>query len=246
MGTNNWSRRTFIKRASHCLGGVALAGLGAGGISSCTELGLGRTLERARQEGTIKVGVAGERPYGFTDRGRVTGQAPELARVIFGNLGIPEIDAKEVSFSSLIPSLRTELFDVIAAGMAILPERCGEILFSDPDYCAQTAFLIRKGSPAEGITTFGDIADDPDIKLGTLGKGAVEYGVAIDSGVQDGQITAIAEQADAFGSLEDGRIDAFALTRASYTLAGVLFLVVSIIAALLVQLLEYVLRRKHA
>lgn len=217
MTGTHWTRRQVLRRTAYGVGAAALGGAGAAMVGGCTKLGVVQTVESLRSEGSVRVGVAGERPYGFTLKGTVTGQAPELARAIFAELGVEELDATEVPFSSLIPSLETEIFDVICAGMAVLPERCDQVLFSDPDYCAQTAFLIRDGSAADGITNFDDVAGNPDIKIATLGTGAVEYGTAIAAGVQRNQITPIAEQADAFAALEDGRIDALTLTRAALT-----------------------------
>lgn len=217
MTGTTWTRRQVLGRSAYGVGAAAIAGPASVVLGGCTKLGTARTVESLRSEGSVRVGVAGERPYGFTLKGTVTGQAPELARAIFVELGVEELDATEVPFSSLIPSLETEIFDVICAGMAVLPERCGQVLFSDPDYCAQTAFLIKDGSAADGIATFDDVASNPEIKIATLGTGAVEYGTAIAAGVQKDQITPIAEQADAFAALEDGRIDALTLTRAALT-----------------------------
>lgn len=217
MTGSHWTRRQVLRRTAYAVGAAAIGTAGATTVGGCTKLGVVRTVESLRSEGSVRVGVAGERPYGFTLKGTVTGQAPELARAIFVEMGVEDLDATEVPFSSLIPSLETEIFDVICAGMAVLPERCDQVLFTDPDYCAQTAFLIRDGSAADGITNFDDVAGNPDIKIATLGTGAVEYGTAIAAGVQRDQITPIAGQADAFAALEDGRIDALTLTRAALT-----------------------------
>ena len=215
MNQSNWSRRTFLQRTVAGTGGLALAGFGLGSLSGCSRVGEGNTLADAQDSGTIKIGIAGEKPYGYTEGGKVTGQAPEVARAVFKNLGIDKIEAEEVSFSTLINGLNNETFDVVAAGMFITPERCEQAIFSEPDYCMTTAFLVRVGSPAEGIKNFKDVAANPDIKLATLGEGAVEYGYARANGVPAKQITGIGEQADAYEQLLAGRVHAVALTRLS-------------------------------
>lgn len=48
----------------------------------------GSALERARKAGVLRVGIAGERPYGYADAaGRVTGAQPEVARAVLATLG---------------------------------------------------------------------------------------------------------------------------------------------------------------
>lgn len=210
------SRRVFLNRTLAGFGGVAALGVGAGSLVSCTRTGAGDTLQRAQEEGVIKVGIANEKPFGYKEGDKVTGQAPELARAIFKRLGIDTMQAETVTFDALPDSLNNETFDVIAAGMFITPERCDAVIFSNPDYCMQTALLILKGSPAEGAASFEDVAANPDIKLGTMGTGVVEYGWALESGVPEEQITpGFDDQATAVRALANGQIHALALTRLS-------------------------------
>lgn len=205
------SRRRFLRGA----GGLALAGAGASLFGGCTRIGQGDALEKARESGTIRIGIANEKPFGFMSGGEVTGQAPVVAQEVFRRMGIPNMQARTVAFGALPDQLNNELFDVAAAGMFINAERCGSVLFSDPDYMMQTAFLIRKNSPAEGITGFTDVAKNPEIRLLTMGKIA-EYNAAIGQGVPDRQITTgFTVATDAVAALADGRYDALALTRLS-------------------------------
>lgn len=205
------SRRDFLKRS-----GLLVAVVSAGPIVAACQPGAERaaTLERAREQGFIRVGFANEAPYGFADAsGNLTGEAPEVAREVMSRLGVPELDGVLTTFGSLIPGLQAGRFDLIAAGMFITPERCQQILFSDPDYCVEQAFLVEQGNPF-GIQRYEDIAADPDIELGVL-TGAVELGQAQDSGVPDGQINRFDSPADLLEALRGGRIDAVALTTIS-------------------------------
>src|SRR5215208_1574886 len=88
------------------------------------------TLERAKREGFIRVGFANEAPYGFaTPDGKLTGEAPEVAKAVLAKIGIPQVDGVLTEFGSLIPGLKAGRFDIIAAGMFINPKRCAEIAF---------------------------------------------------------------------------------------------------------------------
>lgn len=161
-------------------------------------------------DGTVRIGIANEVPYGYEgEDGEATGEAPELARAILGELGIDNIEATVVEFGSLIPGLLADQYDMIAAGMFINPERAEQVVFSDPDYCADTSFAVVEGNP-HGLETFESFLEN-DAILGVLG-GAVEETYAIETGIADGQISRFGDTPSLVDALTAGRIDAFALT----------------------------------
>ncbi len=173
----------------------------------------GSTLARAREQGYITVGFANEAPYGFANEsGEVTGEAPEVAKAVFAALGIAEVQGVVTTFSSLIPGLQAGRFDVIAAGMFINPDRCGQILFSDPDYCIPQAFAVKTGNPM-GLASYEDVASS-DAQLGVL-SGGVEEGYALELGVPDDRITRFDEATSLAEGLQAGRVDVIAATSLS-------------------------------
>ena len=208
----SWARRDFLRR-------VGVAGLAAvaapAALVACTTVSNapGSTLENARSTGTIRVGIANEAPYGFTDpSGKVTGESVEVARAVLGALGINDVQATTVEFGSLIPALNARQFDMVTAGMFINPERCANAAFSDPDYTAPTAFLVPTGNP-QGIATFDDVRDK-GLRLAVL-SGAVEQGYAQKSGVPDTQLQVVDTQNTMLQVVTAGRVDAGALTNIS-------------------------------
>jgi len=213
MTQRGWSRRDFLRRTATA-GAVAVGGsvfLGAcqstgGGAAA----GGGSVLENARSAGSIRIGIAGEEPYGFTDvSGNVTGEAPEVARVVLQAMGIAEVQAEQVDFGSLIPALNANRYDMVCAGMNITPERCGQAAFSIPDYTALTAFLVPAGNP-EQIATFEDVAAK-GLPLAVL-SAAVEQGYAEAAGVPAGNITPFDDQNALLQAVTAGRAYAAALT----------------------------------
>ena len=208
-----WSRRQVLR--STLLGAAAIGAPGLlGACSKSAEAKKSGVLAAARKQGFIRVGFANEAPFGFADAaGRLTGQAPEVARAIFKELGVPELQGALTEFGSLIPGLRAGRFDVIAAGMFINPERCKQILFSVPDYCSRVAFLVRTGNPA-GITRYEDVAKKADLRLGVL-SGAVEADYAMGAGVPERQLVTFNDPPSGVEGLISGRIDAFSLTSIS-------------------------------
>jgi ectoine/hydroxyectoine ABC transporter solute-binding protein len=175
--------------------------------------GSGSTLERARRAGAIRVGISGEQPYGYTDlSGRVTGAQPEVARAVLATLGVATLEAVQVAFERLIPGLRDGQFDLVTAGMTIVPDRCAQVAFSRPDFVAPPAFLVREGNPRR-IRTFDDVARS-GIRLAVL-SGSVELTYARAAGVAEDKLETVDSQLALFTSVADRRVPAGALTAIS-------------------------------
>ncbi len=172
------------------------------------------TLERARQDGFIRVGFANEAPFGFaTPEGKLTGEAPEVAKAVLKAIGIPQVDGVLTEFGSLIPGLKAKRFDIIAAGMFITPKRCAEIAFSDPSYGIGQAMLVKSGNPKK-IVDYGSIVANKDLKLAVM-AGAVEAGYAKDAGIPLAQLVVLPDQSSLLAAVQAGRADAAALTALS-------------------------------
>lgn len=193
---------------------VALVAVGCSdsdddGASSDDSAGGGSSglLAELQEQGSITVGIANEVPYGFEDEdGSVTGEAPEVARVVLAELGIDELEAEVVEFGALINGLQAGQFDMIAAGMFINPERAEQILFSDPDYCVGEAFAVPEGNP-DDISDYASVVENGDVTIAIL-SGAVEEGYAETAGVPDDQIELFTDVNAQYDALEAGRVDA--------------------------------------
>ncbi|MPY96687.1 MAG: ectoine/hydroxyectoine ABC transporter substrate-binding protein EhuB [Actinophytocola sp.] len=182
--------------------GVAATGLVT--ATGCGSEGASTSFKEAQRTGTIKVGFANEAPYGFIDEtGRLTGEAPEVARAVLKPLGITELAGELADFRQLIPGLKANRYAFVAAGMFINPSRCADAAFSIPDYQVESAFLVPKGNP-KGITRFTDIPGK-DVLIAVL-TGAVELGYAVEAGVPEEQIVTLGDQDSVFRAVQDGRV----------------------------------------
>jgi polar amino acid transport system substrate-binding protein len=225
-------RRQFLRRAS-----LAAVGLGAARVlaacgedasgtdtagaagsepasdaatttSSAAGISESALLDTARERGFVNIGISDGPPASLLDDdGRASGWAPEAARAIFQELGVPDVQGILVDWGSLIPGLLSERFDVIAASMWIRPERCQEVIFSDPLECSLEALGVAVGNPL-GLNTYGDFLGKPEARLGVISGTAAEAVVA-DLGIPEGQITVFQSLTDAFDAREADRIDAF-------------------------------------
>lgn len=170
------------------------------------------TLERIRQAGAVPIGYANEAPYAYVDpeTGAVTGESPEIARVILERMGLGRVEGVLTEFGSLIPALKADRFDLIAAGMYITPERCEQIAFSNPTYGIGQAFLVKEGNPLD-LHGYEDIAAHARARLGVV-AGGVELGYARALEIPDGRIVVLPDAPSAVAAVQAGRVDAYAGT----------------------------------
>ena len=170
------------------------------------------TLAQARDKGTIRVGYANEAPYAYYDpeQDRLTGEAPEIARHVFKEMGIAKIEGILTEFGALIPGLKANRFDVIAAGMYITPERCKEVTFSNPTYGIGEGFIVQKNNP-KNLHSYEDVAKHVTAKLGVV-AGTVEISYAKALGIPDARLMIFPDALSALAGVQTDRIDAFAAT----------------------------------
>ncbi|MER6713717.1 MULTISPECIES: ectoine/hydroxyectoine ABC transporter substrate-binding protein EhuB [unclassified Streptomyces] len=200
-------------RRSLLAGVAALGAVGAAGcsrVATASDVKGGDLLGRLRAAGVVRLGIAGEIPFGFIDKnGELTGEAPELAKVIFKRLGVDRVQPVPTEFGSLIPGLNSQQFDVVAAGMYVNPERCEQVIFADPDYQMLDAFIVRKGNP-KGLHSYKDVVGKK-AKFAT-GTGYAEIQYAVEAGYEESDILIVPDQVAGLNAVEAGRVDVFAGT----------------------------------
>jgi polar amino acid transport system substrate-binding protein len=195
--------------AAFAAGALALSACGSddGGNGGGEGEAGGNTLEEAREAGSITVGFAGEEPYSFTDEdGELTGATIALHKEIFANLGIDEVEGVLVDWDALIPGLNAGRFDAISAGMSILPERCEQASFGDPEIMYTTAFLVPEGNP-DDLQSMQDVAES-DVTFAAM-SGAIEQGYADQLGIET---MIVQSPQDGLDAVVSGRADVYALT----------------------------------
>jgi len=201
------------KQRSHSF--FALAGLLLAACLTWSTAGAA-TLDELRSNG-IRVAIADEKPYGYMDgNGEARGPGPDVARYVLGEIGIDDIEWVVTSFGDLIPGLQEGRFDMAAAEMAVLPERCEKVIYSQPNTTYGEGLLVRTGNP-HGLRFYADFAKRNDLKVAVL-AGANQLGYLKKLDVPDDKIVPIEENQDAVEAIASGRVDAYAAT--SLTVAG--------------------------
>ncbi|MFB7111359.1 ectoine/hydroxyectoine ABC transporter substrate-binding protein EhuB [Streptomyces sp. NPDC056190] len=205
----NLSRRGFLTRTAAVGGMLTVPGLLAACSKTDSGDGKGSKLEQLKKQGYVKVAYANEAPYGFEEGGQLKGEAPTLHREIFKALGVDELKPTFSEWDGLIPGLQAGKYDVISAGMAIIPERCQKALFSEPEFVSPTAMMVKKGNP-KNLTDLAS-AKSAGATIGVM-SGAVEKGYVTAAGISESGIRTLQKPQDGADAVAQGRIDAFVLT----------------------------------
>ncbi|MCW8155713.1 ectoine/hydroxyectoine ABC transporter substrate-binding protein EhuB [Stutzerimonas stutzeri] len=183
---------------------IACAALASIGFASLTQAD---TLEKIKDSSSVRIGYANETPFAYTALdGSVTGESPEIVRKVFERMEIDTIKPVLTEWGSLIPGLRAGRFDLIAAGMYITPERCKQVLFTDPHYRLLDTLLVAEGNP-KNLRSYEDIANNPEVKIAIM-SGTVNLGYARKAGIKDSQILQVPDTTSQLQAVRGGRADA--------------------------------------
>lgn len=172
------------------------------------------TLDTVMKSHKVTIGIHNRQPWGFrADDGSAAGFHPDLIRAAFERLGVKQVDFVITEFGALIPGLSAERFDMVASGIAITPERCKVVTFSEPDLAVGDSLIVKRGNPL-GIHSYDDIKANPKVRL-TGGRGTLNSKNALDAGVPPAQLTYLGDAQAMLSAILAGRVDAATLSAPS-------------------------------
>lgn len=176
-------------------------------------LSLERTgLGQIRTTGTLRIGYAIEAPYAFLGPdGEVTGESPEIARVVASRLGIQRLVWRATEFSNLISDLGEGEFDVVAAGLFITPERQLQVEFSRPTFRVVPGLLVPEGSSLSQVPASSLDYPSPVAVL----AGSAEEQTCRKQGLPESRLLSLPDAFFAFQALRAGQARSLALSAPS-------------------------------
>lgn len=183
---------------------LALAGL----LLNAPALAAQTLLERAKAGEPVRIGFANEAPYSYKAvDGQFTGSDIALIEAVFKKMGIMKIEGVNTQFGSLIPGLKAGRFDMASSGIYINPDRCKQVIFSEPNFAVGAALLVKSGNP-KNLHSIEDVAKDGSVVLAyTTGGGAMAE-QARKLGVKDEQMVPLPDQPAYIAAIKSGRVDA--------------------------------------
>ena len=128
----------------------------------------GGTLAKIEAAGVLRWGadLQGGAPYIYEDPdvpGAVKGFEVDLAAALAAGLDVkPEFVQND--WSSLVPSLERQTFDIAMNGLEVTPARAGRVLFTRPYYVFTTRLMARRDDPR----IEPDLAKLKGMRVGTL------------------------------------------------------------------------------
>jgi len=197
--------RSRLTRYLGILCGALLALAVAGGAQAAS------LLERAEAGETIRIGYSNEAPFAYqNDEGELDGFVNVAGLAVLEKMGVTNIEGVLTEWGSLIPGLNAGRFDIITAGMYVLPKRCEQVAFTEPMGVFAEAFLVKKGNPLD-LHSFEDVRDNPDAILVTgAGYSTVDHAKRI--GIPEERIMQVPDLAAVLQAVKSGRAHAASAT----------------------------------
>jgi polar amino acid transport system substrate-binding protein len=169
------------------------------------------SLNDVKNNGYIRGASANEVPYSYMDEsGAAKGIGPAVATAVLKSMGVNEINWTVTPFGSLIPGLKAKRYDFVAAEMNILPDRCKQVAFTEPNSSYGEGLLVPTGNPKK-LHSYEDVKKDPSLKVAIV-SGADQLDFLHEVGVPDSQIVMIQANADTLSTIQTKRADAYAAT----------------------------------
>ena len=174
---------------------------------------------KALSGGKITIGIHNQVPWGYkTADGRVAGVHPDMIRAVLEPAGVTNIEFVVVEWGALIPSLISKRIDAVASGMAITPQRCEQVIFSEPDLAIGDGVLVKRGNPLD-IHSYEDVVKNASVRMAG-GRGSSNTENAIKAGIPKDRVQQFQDVQSGVAALLAGRIDA--ITFSTGTAIGIL------------------------
>ena len=127
------------------------------------------------KRGVMRVGLSEFVPWSFKDKdGELRGFEIDVINKLAADMGV-EAEIIPTEWSGLIPSLLTGKFDVIIAGMGIVPERAIKVNFTIPyDYSGMSINANKELAPDWSMEDFNSPDVIISVRLGTTAVDAAQ------------------------------------------------------------------------
>lgn len=147
---------TRVGLVAACIGLVAACGSsGDSGTTSGASHGnpsapkAGGHLGQLQKANSANVGIVNQPPFsGVSPTGGTVGFSPELAKQILFDLGVGNMKPVLGEYGDMIPGLNANRWDFVGASLVVTPQRCGQVIFSNPIVSDYVRIAHKAGSNA--------------------------------------------------------------------------------------------------
>ena len=164
--------------------------------------------ERGKDDG-LRVAYYNFAPFAYVnENGDVIGEQVEILRHVLDEMGLKVQSETSTEWGNLIPGLKSDRFDVVAAAMFVTPKRCGEVAFSEPTFGIQQAIVVEKGNPS-GLVAYESVRDSGVTLAAIAGTAQVDWAKSV--GVEDANIMQVPDTPTGLAAVRAGRAAGFAI-----------------------------------
>jgi polar amino acid transport system substrate-binding protein len=204
-----WKHEDYSFRSA-ILGGMMALGMAAMAVASFAGSAWAESLlEKIKNGETIRLGFTNEPPGAYPGpNGEPLGVENEITLDVLKKMGATKIEPVVTEWGSLVPGLQAGRFDIVTAGMWIKPDRCRNVLFSEPVAVENGALLVPKGNP-EGLHSFQDVRDKGLTLITGAGYASVEAAQKL--GFADDKLMQVAGPPEILQAVKAGRAAAGSL-----------------------------------
>ncbi|WP_031215193.1 ectoine/hydroxyectoine ABC transporter substrate-binding protein EhuB [Mesorhizobium sp. LSJC285A00] len=188
-------RRVFLEVAALAL---ALATVAFAGSASAQSL-----LDKIKNGETVRLGFSNEPPFSIPGpNNEPLGWVNAMALDLLKKLGTTKVEPVVTEWGSLIPGMHAGRLDIITGGMYILPDRCRNVLFTEPLAVLSAALIVPKGNP-QNLRSYKDLREK-GLTVAT-GAGWDDVQNARKAGIADEKILQVAGSAEVLQAVKAGR-----------------------------------------
>ncbi|MER8899641.1 ectoine/hydroxyectoine ABC transporter substrate-binding protein EhuB [Mesorhizobium sp. M0676] len=182
--------------------GIAAVAIGSmAGSASAQSL-----LDKIKSGETIRIGFSNQPPWAYPgENNEPLGFVNAMALDILKKLGTTKVESIVTEWGALIPGMQAGRFDIITGGMYIIPERCRNVLFSDPILKLNDVLIVPKGNP-KGLHSYDDVRDKGATFV--TGAGYTAVTAAKEVGIPDDKLMQVADDVAIAQAVKVGRADA--------------------------------------
>ncbi|ANN60887.1 ectoine/hydroxyectoine ABC transporter substrate-binding protein EhuB [Mesorhizobium loti] len=191
------SKTAILKRFA-ALGIAAMTISSFAGSASAESL-----LDKIKNGETIRLGFTNEPPSAYPGaNNEPLGLVNAMTLDVLKKMGTTKIEPVVTDWGSLVPGLQAGRFDIITGGMWIKPERCRNVLFSEPIASSNDVIVVSKGNP-EALHSLKDVHDKGLTLAIMTGTTAVEEAKKL--GFADDKIMQVAGPPEVVQAVKAGR-----------------------------------------
>ncbi|PBB95676.1 ectoine/hydroxyectoine ABC transporter substrate-binding protein EhuB [Mesorhizobium sp. WSM3862] len=193
---SNLCGRVFLNVAAFAM--AVLAAVSFAGSASAQSL-----LDKIKNGETVRLGFSNEPPFSIPGpNNEPLGWVNAMALDLLKKLGTTKVEPVVTEWGSLIPGMHAGRLDIITGGMYILPDRCRNVLFTEPLAVLSAALIVPKGNP-QNLRSYKDLRDK-GLTVAT-GAGWDDVQNARKAGIPDEKILQVAGSAEVLQAVKAGR-----------------------------------------